>query len=404
MQSQDGPGNTRPIQALHPVSLLLLPVLVLPILLTVQALWRWVGLRLPRVSRTGPVTLILPLTGPAPGLEALLAALAAQTLPPRRLVVGIESVADPAHARVLALAPSCPFPVEIRLAGQVGWRGQKNTNLLAALAAVDGIDAAVVLLDGDIRPQPWWLSAAASPILAGTHDVVTGFRWQLLEGRGAVGQLVAWVDRMAAMLALPGGHGIVWGGTIGLSRRALSWLELPRLLDRALVDDAIIGRAARRRGLRLLWRGALTVPTPVEGDALAQLRFLRRQLQLVRICHPGAWVLVMAAMHLSALGWLLALAWLPDPAALLVALGLPACGLLRAWAQVGIGRRVGIVDPLAGRAAQMLVGLIPVLADGLVAVLGWTMMIPRQIRWRHVRYEVRGPHRVRVVWRAQHPG
>jgi len=140
---------------------------------------------------------------------------------------------------VLALAPACPFPVEIRVAGHVPWRGQKNTNLiaalaaLAALAAVDEADDAVVLLDGDIRPQPWWLSAAASPAIEATHDVVTGFRWQLLPGRGPVGHLVAWIDRMGAVLILPPRFGLVWGGTVGLSRRVVARLDLPRLLDQA---------------------------------------------------------------------------------------------------------------------------------------------------------------------------
>ena len=35
---------------------------------------------------------------------------------------------------------------------------------------------------------------------------------------------------------------------------------------------------------------AITVPTPNDGDAAAQLRFMRRQLQVVRICQPGFWV------------------------------------------------------------------------------------------------------------------
>ena len=382
----------------------LLPALIPALLIAGHALWRWRSLRLPVVRRSGQVTVILPLTGPAPGLEAQLAALAVQTLTPRRLVVAIESEADPACARIRALAPACHFPVEVVIAGHVPWRGQKNTNLIAALAVVDAQDEAVVLCDGDIRPQPWWLSAAASPAIDGTHDVITGFRWQTLHGRGAVGHLVAWIDRMAATLVLPPRFGLVWGGTIGLSRRALAVLDLPRLLDRALLDDLPIGAAARRAGLRLLSRGALTVPTPAEGSAPAQLRFLRRQLQLVRIHKPGGFALLMLVMHLTALGWLLALAALPDPVAFAVLVGLSGCGLVRAGAQAAIAARIGAPDPPRGRLAQALVALVPPLADGLVAALCWTMLRPRRVRWRHVEYEVLGPDRVRVVARAPHAG
>ncbi|HYZ32702.1 MAG TPA: hypothetical protein VE684_10540 [Crenalkalicoccus sp.] len=379
-----------------------LPALLPALCFALHAAWRWRRLRLPAVHVPGRVTLILPLTGPVPGLGALLDCLAGQTLRPRRLVIAVESEADPALARARALAPACPFPVEIRIAGQVPWRGQKNTNLIAGLAAVDEEDEAVVLLDGDIRPQPWWLSAAASPAIAGTHDVVTGFRWQLLEGRGLVGHVVAWIDRMGAVLILPPRFGLVWGGTVGLSRRALAVLDLPRLLDRALVDDLTIGRAAKRAGLRFLPRGAITVPTPGEGPARVQLAFMRRQLQVVRICRAPFWCVLVGIAHLSVFGWLSALAALPDAGAALLLAGLSGCGAVRALCHSAIGARVGAPDPPGGRLLQALVGALPPLADGMIAALGWTMLRPRRLRWRHVVYEVDGPQAVRVVARLPH--
>lgn len=368
------------------------------------AAWRLRRLRLPAVRAEGRVTLILPVAGRAPGLPELFRALAAQTLLPRRLVAVVESEADPAHALVRELAPSCPFPVELRVSGQVPWRGQKNTNLLAGFAAVDAADDAVVLLDADIRPQPWWLSALATPAITGEYDVVTGFRWQLLRGRGFVGHLVAWIDRMGAVLVLPPRFGLVWGGSVGLSRRALAVLDPPALLDRALVDDLTIGEAAKRRGLRLLARGALTVPTPAEGGARAQWAFMRRQIQVVRICQPLFWCCLMAMSHLSVFGWLLALLALPDPAAAAVLLSLSSLGALRAVLHARIGARIGAPDAPAGLAAQMAVGAVPPLADGFLALLGWTMLRPRRVRWRQVEYEVRGPLAVRVLRRFPHGG
>lgn len=386
--------------------LVLLSLLAVPpaLFLAAHSVWRLRRLRLPAVTRHGTVTLVMALTGPAPGLPHLLSGLIAQSLRPRRLVVGIESEADPAFARVRDLAPCCPFPVETRLAGHVPWRGQKSTNLIAALAAVDDADEAVVLLDGDIRPQPWWLSAAASPAIEGTHDVITGFRWQVLEGRGFVAHLVAWIDRMGAVLILPPRYGLVWGGTIGLSRRALARLDLPRVLDRALVDDLTIGAAAKAAGLSILSRGAITVPTPSEGAAGAQLRFLRRQLQVVRICQPGFWVALMGLVHVSALGWLAALAALPHPGAAAVLLLLSGCGVARAVAHARIGAGVGVPDPPGGLLVQVLIGAVPPLSDGLIAGLGWTMLRARRLRWRHVEYAVDGPEAVRVIARHPHAG
>jgi hypothetical protein len=54
--------------------------------------------------------------------------------------------------------------------------------------------------------------------------------------------------------------------------------------------------------------------------------------------------------------------------------------------------------------AQVLVGAVPPLADGFLLALGWTMLRPRRLRWRHVEYEVRGPRSVRVLRRFPHGG
>jgi hypothetical protein len=381
-----------------------LPALLPALIFAGLAVWRCWGLRLPAVRAEGRVTLILPITGPQPGLPALLACLGAQTLRPRRLVVVVDDAADPALARINALATGCPFPVEVRIAGHVPWRGQKNTNIIAGLGAVDAEDDAVLLLDADIRPQPWWLSAAASPAILGSHDVITGFRWQLLGGRGPVGHLVAWIDRMGAVLILPPRFGVVWGGTIGLSRKALAALDLPRLLDRALVDDLAIGQAARRVGLKVLSRGAITVPTPNDGNVRAQLRFMRRQLQVVRLYQPWLWLALWVMSHVAVLGWLYTLLLVPKPEAVLLLVLLSTCGLVRAVAHAGVAARSGVPDAPAGMAVQLLIGAIPPLADGLLVALCWTMVWTRRVRWRHVEYWVDGPEVVRVTARFPHAG
>ncbi len=358
--------------------------------------YRAARLRLPRRHAHGQVTLILPLTGPAPGLEALLAALAAQTMPPRRLVVAVESAEDPAHARVQALVPGCPFPLQLVLAGRAEHRAAKNSGLIAAAALVDAADDAVVLLDADIRPQAWWLSALATPVIEREYDAVTGYRWQLLPGRGVIGHLVAWTDRLSAVLLRPEAAGLVWGGSLALSPAALRRLDLPALLDRALSDDLAIGLALRALGFRLLTRGAILVPTPAEGNDAAQWHFMRRQCQIIRTCRPGLWGQTTQGALALLMGWATAVALLPDPAALAGLLALSAAGLLRAVCQHAMAARIGAPDEARGLLAQCLIGLLPPLADGFMAVLCLSTLRTRRIRWRHVEYEVHGPFAVQV--------
>ena len=125
---------------------------------------------------------------------------------------------------------------------------------------------------------------------------------------------------------------------------------------------------------------------------------------VARLCRPGCFLALMLVAHLSALGWLAALLLLPDPAAMAVLLVLSACGLARAWAAAGIGARVGVPDPPRLRLVQAMLGAVPALPDGLLAVLGWTLLRPRRLRWRHLDYALHGPEAVRVLGRVPHAG
>ncbi|MCB1943901.1 MAG: hypothetical protein KDI53_17945, partial [Candidatus Accumulibacter sp.] len=122
------------------------------------------SLRLPRVQRCGAATLILPLTGEAAGLGDLLRAIEAQSLAPRRLLICLESRDDPAHARATRLAGETTLPIEIVIAGEASHCAQKCRNQIAGLQRIDAADQVVILLDADIAPPRWWLSALATPI------------------------------------------------------------------------------------------------------------------------------------------------------------------------------------------------------------------------------------------------
>lgn len=203
--------------------------------------------RPPAVAVQGRVTLLLAVTGRTDGLPPLFAALARQTLQPRRLLVAVESREDPAFAQVGGLAPSLPFPVEVVLAGVDGTRSQKATNMIAALARVDARDDALVLLDADILPQEHWLSWLATPALNGAADVVTGYRWHALDGAGPGRHLVAWLDRALALGPRALAAGLVWGGSVAIAREALARMDLPATLERTFSTDGAISRRARAR-------------------------------------------------------------------------------------------------------------------------------------------------------------
>lgn len=371
------------------------------------ALFYAAHLQIPDERPRADVTLVLPLTGPSPSLEELLAALAAQSLRPRRLIVAVESRDDPAYQRVSAFGGRCAgLKVELVVAGLSPWRSQKCTNLLAGLTQLDDNDAYVVLFDADIRPQPWWLAALVAPLAAGRADIVNGYRWQMPKTLSLATALVAAIDRTIATLPRLSLTRAIWGGSLALTRHALQILDLPATIGRALTEDLPIGELAAETGLRVLTRRAIRVPTPFDGRFRDLWRFGRRQYQLIRIYRPGVWSYAAIVVTTDLIARLVLLSTLivagasgPALSAILVA---AALGSIATEIRLAVGKRLGVADRIGFRLSQhLLVWLIlPVSAFHASAI--WGGVAASRVRWAHIHYRVDRRGRVTGVMRRPH--
>ena len=319
-------------------------------------------------GQQGAVTLILPMKPPAADLPGLLRALDGQSLRPRRLIIAVQS-AD--HAPAL---PPVSFAVEVVVAGITQARGQKSHNLLMALDALDAQDQAVIFLDADIVPQHWWLEMLAAPILRGERDLVGGFRWSVPQGGAS--QIVAWLDRGWALASRFPALNILWGGSIAFGPAALPTIR--RALGTGLLDDLVIAAHGRRDGMRALMRGAVLVPSPLEGPGA--LEFFARQQRLVRYYRPRLWWMQAAHSHAVVLAWVVLLGspWLVVALAMLAARGL---------AQDAAARRVGVADAPVTRLWQGLLSVLPI-ADAANLWCIWSSAFGRRLTWRGITYEV----------------
>jgi hypothetical protein len=370
-------------------------------LLAALLFMRRVGL--PRAKAVGAVTLILPLTGKAPFLDRLLRALDSQTLPPRRLIVSVEDPHDPAYRRALQLADGCSFPIEIVVAGEATRCAQKCTNLTAAMARIDDRDEAIVLLDADILPPSWWLSALATPVLDGSADLVNGYRWPTIAAQTLGAHLGASIERAIALLPRPRWLKIAWGGSLAISVEAMQKLETAKILSDTLSDDCTIGQHAGALGLRMLTRRALLVPTPLENGLLPLWRYARRQYQICRIYVPALWWLAFGMLSSRLVAWALLFAHLEHPPARFALGALVAMTFSGCVVQSMVGRRLGFPDAPGSRLAQCGLSVFKPVVD----LFHWTAVAAasatRTVRWSHVTYGVRGPTRIlvrsRVPWR-----
>lgn len=368
---------------------------------------RLTRLQKPRAERQAVASVILPITGPVPDLETVVRLLGAQTLPPRRLIVAVESTADPAYRRAHEVMGEAPFPVEVAVAGEATRQAQKCRNQQQALTRIDATDEAIVLMDGDIRPQRWWLSALVSPVADGTADIVTGHRWQQVARHRLGAHLVTAIDRGVTLLPRTGSGltSVVWGGSMALSPQGAGKMNLTGALDRTLSDDLSIAEQATASGLRVLTRGALLVPSPGGLGLAAAWRFGVRQYRIGHIYRPWLWRLALVAVTLRLTAWIvvLSLAASGDALAAIAAAALAGFAMLKQYLVGEVARRLDMPDPASVRFVQLLLGPLQVLVDLFHASVVLAAASTRRITWGHVVYEIAGPDSVAVKERLPFP-
>jgi Glycosyl transferase family 21 len=360
-------------------------------------------LRVPDDRLSTRVALVLPATGSLPDLENLLAALSTQSLQPQRLIVAVESREDPAFARVAALAEHSRLDIELVVAGLSALRSQKCTNLLAALTRLDAEDAHVVLLDADIRPQPWWLAALVAPLAVGRADLVNGYRWPVPVTISIGTALAAAIDRAIAVLPRLSQARPIWGGSLAVTRHALEALDLPTTIGRTLTEDLPIGDRAAEIGLRVLTRRAVRPATPLGGGFRDLWRFGRRQYQLIRLYRRGLWSFAALIVTTDLIARIVLVCTLAAWGPALVAILVLAClGSITTEIRLGIGKKLGAADKIGLRLSQYLLAWTILPAPAFHASVIWGGFVTSPVLWAHIRYIVDKTGRVTEVARRPH--
>lgn len=332
---------------------------------------RWVvGVSVPRDAVSGRVVLVLPYAPPGE-LAPLIACLESQTLLAQRLIISVEKTED------LPPVPATAFRVDFVVAGPARDRAQKCHNQLAALASLDGTESAVVFLDADIRPSPWWLASLCAPVLEHRKQVVGGYRW-LVPSMTVDAQIVAWLDRTWSLIPKIPAFRLLWGGSMALSPSSLPVFR--EAVARGVTDDLTFARMAVLRGLSLLVRGGILSPTEISSGAFG---FWTRQLKLMRFHHPVLWFVQFLTSHIVIGLWVVGIfcgyLWIPAI--------LAGIGFFRVVTNAIVSQRIARADSAGIFLAQAAVGVLPV-AEICSACCLWKSAIGRTFTWRGKRYHV----------------
>ena len=339
----------------------------------------------PPRRRNEAVTLLKPLHGAEPLLEANLASLLGQDHDgPIQLLCGVQRVDDPAIAGVAALrADHAAATIDLVIDPARHGASGKISNLVNMMGAAT--HPILILSDSDIAVAPDYLAR----ILAALDTPGTGAVTCLYRGRGDAG---FWSRLGAAGLSYQFLPGAVFGVAFGLARPCMgSTIALRRdTLDRiggfarfadVLADDYAIGEAVHALGQTVAVPPMLVTHASAERSLGELWRHELRWAATVRGVVPGAYAGSVIGM--------------PVPLALLGALLAPAhaigAGLFLA-SLVARALVVRVVDRQAGARTAPL-WLLP-MRDCLTLTIFVASYFTRSVDWRGQRLRMETDGRI----------
>ncbi len=327
------------------------------------------------------ITLLKPLHGDEPLLEAALASVCAQDYPQFQVVFGVQNPDDAAIAVVRRLQSRFPDrAIDLVINPAQHGANRKIGNLINMLQAAR--HDYLVIADSDLHCAPDYLRRVAAEFAGPNVGLVTTLYAGLAANHSVAARLGASAINHSflpgALMSRDLGREDCLGATMALRRETLARIGGLEALVAHLADDNVLGQLVRGLGLRI--RIAATVPATTVPEAslgalyLHELRWSRTILSLVplefaasAIQYPLFWALLAWAFSLP-----VAPIWC---GALLVAVA----WLGRAFAANGIDRALGLVAQRRATAAPIL--LMP-LRDLLSITIVLASYASDTVEWR----------------------
>jgi len=238
-----------------------------------------------------PVTLLKPLCGTEPGLEANLTSFFEQQYPNFEIIFGSRSDDDPAlniARRISARYPS--VPVKIVTSGEPWWPNAKVCSLVKMYshAAHDYL----IISDSDVKVGPNYIGKVVEPLLNPKNGVVTclyrglptGGLWSKLEALGMSVEMTAG----AIVANLIEGMKFALGPTMAVRRDALEAVGGFESLAEYCADDYVLGRKVAESGRRVVMSQHVIDHVVINRRFLCSMRHQVRWMKSTRFSrHAG---------------------------------------------------------------------------------------------------------------------
>jgi ceramide glucosyltransferase len=251
-----------------------------------------------------PVTVLKPLHGDEPLLEAALSTLCRQDYPAWQIVFGVHDAADPAVAVVRRLQQRFPA-VDIALVADAREHGvnRKVGNLINMMAAAR--HDVLVIADSDVHARPDYLNCLVSALRGPDVGLVTTLYAGLpalpvtLAGRLGATQITH-CFLPGAVLSRAMGRQDCLGATMCLRRSDLERAGGFQALADHLADDNVLGRRITALGLRVALAQTVPLTTVPETRLKALFQHELRWARTIRALEPAGFA---ASALQYALAW-----------------------------------------------------------------------------------------------------
>ena len=259
------------------------------------------------------VSLIIPCAGRSGAMETALHSLLQQDYPSLAVLLVTHGSADPARQLALELAARYPHARHVEARAAEGC-GQKNRNMLDALAEAAPETAIYAFCDANHMAKPDFVRCLAEPILRGREQFCAGYRRTrpLCFAPATVAcHFLVW--HLGLFQGLPW-FTQPWGGAFAAEARTFRELGVVELWSRTVVDDVSLAGLLMRRGLRVKYCPGATLDSPLGEMSETRLNdWFFRQLFYPKFYTLSVWLLLGTALAwfaATALGGLgLTIAW-----------------------------------------------------------------------------------------------
>lgn len=233
--------------------------------------------------------LIIPVYGDNRIIEAAIRSLLLQDYPDYSVCLVMAKATDPAYA----LAERLKFDytnLTYVVAGEARHCGQKNHNLLAALAEVGASAEIYAFCDSSHLAEADFLRSLVYPLAQGKTEFSTGYHEVFPGNKGLV--TIAYALNVLFMRFLQGIHGLTqpWGGAMAMTRQAFERYGIANFWATNVVDDCSLGAFLQKHNLSITFCPAAilrTVADKYSGSIWSA--WLKRQVLFLKFCFPGQW-------------------------------------------------------------------------------------------------------------------